>query len=223
MNRGEKNCVFIEAFCPIPEGAKVGKPIKLMDFQTKFILDVFDNPDGTSRAYPSVARKNGKTALIAAIVLAHLVGPETKQNSQIISGARSRDQASLVFKLAEKMIRLSPALSKIIRIIPSQKTLIGLICNVECRAISAEGGTAHGLSPRFAILGEIGQVRGPTMRLSKQLKPLKTHMMTRFLSLLVRKLPWMVICSVYGSMMQPLRMIRGLFRISTRPQKIARY
>ena len=161
MSRDEKISTFIEAFCLIPDGAKVGNPIKLMDFQKKFILDVFDNPDGTSRAYLSVARKNGKTALIAAIVLAHLVGPEAKQNSQIISGARSRDQASLVFKLAEKMIRLSPALSKMIRIIPSQKTLIGLICNVEYRAISAEGGTAHGLSPRLAILDKIGQLRGP--------------------------------------------------------------
>jgi len=78
-----------------------------------------------------VARKNGKSALIAAIVLAHLVGPEAKQNSQIISGARSRDQASLVFKLAEEMVRLSPQLSNIVRIVPSQKALIGLPCAVE--------------------------------------------------------------------------------------------
>jgi phage terminase large subunit-like protein len=63
---------------------------------------MFDNPHGTGRAYLSVARKNGKSALIAAILLAHLVGPEARQNSQIISGARSRDQASLVFKLAKK-------------------------------------------------------------------------------------------------------------------------
>ena len=47
------------------------------------------------------------------------------------------------------------------RIVPSQKMLIGLICNVEYRAISAESGTAHGLSPRLAILDEVGQVRGP--------------------------------------------------------------
>jgi phage terminase large subunit-like protein len=60
-----------------------------------------------------VARKNGKSAFIAAIVLAHLVGPEAKRNSQIICGARSRDQASLVFKLAEKMVRLSDELTKI--------------------------------------------------------------------------------------------------------------
>ena len=108
-----------------------------MKFQRKFILDVFDNPHGTSRAYLSVARKNAKSALIAAILLAHLVGPEARQNSQIISGARSRDQASLVFKLAEKMVRLSPKLAKIVRIVPSQKMLVGLICNVEFKAISA--------------------------------------------------------------------------------------
>ena len=145
--RGEKVCQFIERFCLIPEGSKVGQPIKLLDFQRKFVLDVYDNPAGTSRAYMSVARKNGKSALIAAIVLAHLVGPEAKQNSQIISGARSRHQASLVFKLAEKMVRLSDELIKIVRIVPSQKSLVGLPCNVEYKAISAEAGTAHGLSP----------------------------------------------------------------------------
>jgi len=161
MTRGKKVCAFIEAYCKIPEGAQVGQPMKLMAFQKKFILDVYDNPHGTSRAYLSVARKNGKSALIAAVVLAHLIGPEAKQNSQIISGARSRDQASLVFKLAEKMVRLSPELSEIVRIVPSQKKLIGLVCNVEYKAISAESGTAHGLSPVLAILDEVGQVRGP--------------------------------------------------------------
>ena len=85
--------------------------------------------------------------MAGCLVLAHLVGPEAKQNSQIISGARSRDQASLVFKLAEKMVRLSDELIKIVRIVPSQKSLVGLPCNVEYKAISAEAGTAHGLSP----------------------------------------------------------------------------
>ena len=68
--RGEKVCQFIERYCLIPEGAQVGQPMKLMPFQKKFILDVYDNPAGTSRAYLSVARKNGKSALIAAIMFA---------------------------------------------------------------------------------------------------------------------------------------------------------
>ena len=162
MTRGELVCKFVEAFCPVPEGKLVGQPLKLMKFQRKFILDIYDNPKGTSRAYLSVGRKNGKSALIAAILLAHIVGPEARQNSQIISGARSREQASLVFKLAEKMVRLSPRLGQIIKIVPSQKSLVGLPMNVEYRAISAEAGTAHGLSPVLAILDEVGQVRGPT-------------------------------------------------------------
>mgnify|MGYP003662328452 FL=1 len=122
MTRGEKVCKFIENYCLVPEGKKVGQPLRLMDFQRNFILDIYDNPKGTARAYLSIARKNGKTALIAAIMLVHLVGPEAKLNSQVASGARSRKQAALVFKLAEKMIRLSPKLSKIIKITPFTKS-----------------------------------------------------------------------------------------------------
>jgi phage terminase large subunit-like protein len=64
--RGEKVCQFIEKFCPVPEGKLVGQPIKLMPFQRNFILEVYDNPKGTSRGYLSIGRKNGKSALIAA-------------------------------------------------------------------------------------------------------------------------------------------------------------
>ena len=161
MTRGERVIAFIEAFCKAPEGQHVGKKITLAPFQKKFILEIYDNPHGTSRAYLSIARKNGKSALIAALMLAHLVGPEARQNSQIISGARSRDQAALVFKLAEKMVRLSTELQKVVRIVPSSKQLFGLPMNVEYKAISAEAGTAHGLSPVLAILDEVGQVKGP--------------------------------------------------------------
>jgi len=46
--RGEMVCQFIERCCLIPEGSKVGQPIKLLDFQRKLVLDVYDNPAGTS-------------------------------------------------------------------------------------------------------------------------------------------------------------------------------
>lgn len=161
MTRGERVCAFVERYLRVPEGAKVGQPIKLADFQRKFILDIYDNPAGTRRAYLAIARKNGKSALIACILLAHLVGPEAKLNSQLVSGARSRDQAALVFQLASKMVQLSPELSRLVRIVPSGKRLIGLAMNTEFRALAADGTTAHGLSPVLAILDEVGQVKGP--------------------------------------------------------------
>ena len=161
MTRGEKVIAFIERFCRVPEGAKVGEPIEVAGFQRKFLLDVYDNPAGTRRGYLSIGRKNGKTALIACILLAHLVGPEAKLNGQLVSGALSREQAALVFNLASKIVELSAELKKIIRIVPSGKRLLGLPMNTEYKAAAAEGRTAHGLSPFLAILDEVGQVKGP--------------------------------------------------------------
>ena len=162
MTRGERVIAFVEKFCRVPEGKKVGQPIVLDPFQKKFILEVYDNPVcATVEGILSMARKNGKTALIACLLLAHLVGPEARQNSQIVSGARSRKQAALVFNLAHKMVMLNPSLRLLVRVIPSGKSLIGLALNVTYEALSAEAGTAHGLSPVLAILDELGQVRGP--------------------------------------------------------------
>ena len=160
--RGEKVLAFIESFIVSPEGDLIGQPMKLLPFQRKFILDIYDSSVGTHTAILSIARKNGKTALIAAILLAHLCGCEAVQNSQIVSGAQSKEQAAVVFELARKMVEMSPKLQSLVRVQPSGKRLIGLSKNVLYRALSAEGKTAHGLSPILAILDEVGQVVGPT-------------------------------------------------------------
>lgn len=161
LTRGERVCAFIERYCIVSEGDLIGKPIRLEPFQRNFILSVYDNPVGTRRGFLSIARKNAKTATIACLLLAHIVGPEAVLNSRIISGAMSRDQAAEVYNYASKMVQLSPELSKLTRIIPSKKMIIGLTRNVEYMAVSAEGKTAHGKSPVLAILDEVGQVRGP--------------------------------------------------------------
>lgn len=162
LTRGQKVCAFIEKYCLAPEGEHIGKPILLQPFQRKFVLEVYDSTVGTHTAILSIGRKNGKTALIACLLLAHLCGPEAVQNSQIVSGAQSKEQAAVVFELARKIVEMSPILSKLVRIQPSGKRLVGLSKNVLYRALSAEGKTAHGLSPILAILDEVGQVVGPT-------------------------------------------------------------
>lgn len=162
MTRGQRVLKFIEDYCVTPEGSQVGKPLKLDEFQIKFILDVYDNPHTTTRAILSIARKNGKSALIACLVLAHVIGPERIQNAQLCSGALAREQAALVYHLAEKMLRLQPAFEGLYKTVPSAKRIIGLKANTEYKALSADGGTNQGLSPVLAILDEVGQVRGPT-------------------------------------------------------------
>lgn len=161
LTRAERNMRFCEAFLFVPDGDDVGKPIRLAWFQEMFFYSIFDNVHMTRVAILSMARKNAKTATIAMILICFLEGPEAKLNAQIVSGALSRKQAGIVFKLARQMIILSPRLRDRVKIIPSDKILVGLTLNVEYTALSAEAGTTHGLSPYLAILDEMGQVKGP--------------------------------------------------------------
>lgn len=162
LTRAERMMTFMEHYLRVPEGARVGKRLKLAFFQEAFIYCVYDNPHVTRQAILSMARKNGKTALTSGLLLGHVVGPEAARNTQLVSGAMSREQAALVFHLAEKMVRQSVDLSNICKIIPSSKRIIGSVKNSEYKALSADASTAHGLSPKLAILDEIGQVKGPT-------------------------------------------------------------
>lgn len=161
MSRADKVIKFITTYLKVPEGSLVGQPIKLAPFQEKFLREVYDNPEGTRTAILSIARKQGKTALTACILLAHLIGPERKANSQIVSGALSRDQAALVFSLAAKMVAMSPELSTLVRVVPSGKRLVATNGS-EFRALAADGARAQGLSPALIILDEAGQIVGPT-------------------------------------------------------------
>ena len=110
--------------CRVPEGSDVGKPVVLREWQKQILIDIYDNPEGTRRAIISFARKNGKTALVAFILLLHLIGPRSKQNSHIYSAAQSRDQAAIIFGLAAKVVRLNPALAEHIIMRDSRKELV---------------------------------------------------------------------------------------------------
>lgn len=160
-SRGNRVIRFIETHCRVPEGKLVGKPIKLIPEQRKFVLDVFDNPHGTKTGIYSTARKNAKTALMACLLLAFVIGPEKRQNARFVSGALSRKQAAEVYNYASKIIMLNPDLQKVSRLVPSQKQIFGLVANTEYQAMSSEAKTAMGGSPLVAILDEIGQIQGP--------------------------------------------------------------
>src|SRR6266576_4092289 len=109
LSRSEAIIAFIELYLKVPEGAHVAVPVKLREWQKHIIRQIYDTP--TRQAIISLARKNGKTSLVAMLMLAHLVGPEARRNAQIYSAAQSRDQAGIVFGLASKMVRMSPELN----------------------------------------------------------------------------------------------------------------
>ena len=164
-SRADRVCEFVERYLIVPEGVDVGQPIVLRPWQRQIIEGIYE--PNVRRVLISLARKNGKTALVSMLVLAHLIGPEARRNAQIFSGAQSRDQAAIVFGLAAKMVRMSPVLSKPENVVvrDSAKELYSPLTGVRYKALSADATTAYGLSPVLAIHDELGQVSGPRSEL----------------------------------------------------------
>jgi len=170
LNRAARNIEWVQHYCRIPEGKDVGKPVKLRPWQKRELRKIYDNKHGTRRAILSFGRKNGKTALAAFILLLHLVGPESRPNSQLYSDAQSREQAALLFSLAAKVVRMSPDLAGVIIIRDTAKQLFCADLGTLYRALSADAPTAYGLSPVLIIHDELGQVRGPSSELYEALE-----------------------------------------------------
>jgi phage terminase large subunit-like protein len=146
----------------VPSGKGAGRPFKLRQWQRDLIYDVYGNlnDDGsrrTRRAILSIARKNGKTALIAALVLVHLIGPEAGINQDIVSAANDREQAGMVFKYVTQIIAQSPQLTDLLKIVDSKKRIVYHGRGNVFAALSAEAGTKHGMNPTVVIYDELAQ------------------------------------------------------------------
>lgn len=137
--------------------------MKLAPWQKRFIRDIYEpyrnNKRVVRRAILSVARKNGKTALIAALVLVHLDGPEAIPNGEIYSAANDRDQAAIVFNFAKQFVLAEPELQARIDVVSSKNRMIGRKTASVYRAISAEAGTKHGYLPSLVIYDELAQAK----------------------------------------------------------------
>jgi phage terminase large subunit-like protein len=161
---------WIETKCFVPEGKLIGKPFRLDEWQKIELRRIYDNPAGTRRAILSFGRKNGKSSLAAVLLLVHLCGPMARPNGQLFSAAQSREQAALIFNLAAKIVRMSPALRDSVNVKDSTKELDCFGLGTHYRALSAEASTAFGLSPVFIVHDELGQVRGPRSKLYEALE-----------------------------------------------------
>jgi len=166
---GEQVIAFAALHLVVAEGPKIGQPLILELFQQVFILAVFDNPHGTRSANLSVAARNGKTALMAVINLAFLIGPLAKYNTNIASGAMSREQASLCFGQMHDILAMSPDCEGRYRALESKKRLYGLSKKTKYTALSSDAKTGYGQSLRVIVLDEAGQIQGPNSKFTDML------------------------------------------------------
>ncbi len=164
--RADRVIEFIEKL-KVPSGKGAGQCFKLNRFQKRFIRAVYEphhKPEDVLKrivrnAILSIARKNGKTALIACIVLVHLVGPEAEENNEIYSAANDKEQAAQVFVYCQQIIEANPSLSAILRVIESKKTISCYANGSKYQALSREAGTKHGKNPGLVIYDELAQAK----------------------------------------------------------------
>ena len=154
----EKVIRFIETYCICPDGQNIGQPIVLEQWQKDWIRDTYRV--GVLRSYLTVARKNGKSTLVACIVLAHILGPCAYPNSKILSCAHSEDQAAIIYQKCVAMIELNPVLETLSSVKLSPRKIIGLSLNVEYRPSPANKITALGGGWILIVFDETGAVRG---------------------------------------------------------------
>ena len=159
--RAQRIIDFIQTLT-IPEGMHQGKPFVLRPWQKKIIMDVYSPVDENGlrivrKAILSMGKKNGKTPLIAAIVLTHLIGPEAKRNEQMNSAAFERDQAAIVFKYMTNMIYADEELKEATIIRATKKEIEGRYTGSVYKALSAEAKSKHGISPALLAFDELAQ------------------------------------------------------------------
>ena len=161
LEAGRFVCDFIEAFCRQSKGSQwAGQPLQLLDWQRDFLLRLFGwrRPDGTRRflkAYLEVAKKNGKSTLVSALVLVLLMADDA--GPEVYLNACDREQASIVFTEAKRMIESSPELRSRLKVLDSQanKRIIWEDGNGVIIANSSVAGSKDGLNPSGCVFDEL--------------------------------------------------------------------
>ena len=152
---------FIEML-PDPKGGTH----KLAGFQ-KFIIESIygwvqkDNHDlrRFHKVFVSMARKQGKTLLIAGIILYEfLFGKNPERSRQIFCTANDKEQAKIAFEMARK--QLDQLRAKYPDVKKSTKRIRELLINLDddsyVRPLSRDTGAIDGFEPQLGVLDEYG-------------------------------------------------------------------
>lgn len=124
-----------------------GRPFVLEPFQRRILSDFFA---GTTQTLVIIPKKNGKTTLVAALGLYHLL---TTPNADAYIAASSREQASIVLRQARKFIRDSVLLRQRVRM--KQREVVSLDDESLLRVVASDVDTADGAIPTLAIIDEL--------------------------------------------------------------------
>lgn len=153
-------------FMEILPDISTGEPVPLARFQKFIVYSLYgwyhkndNNLRRFNKALISMARKNGKSALISGIAIYEfLAGKFPLHNRQIYCTAQSREQASIVFNMVvqrlDGLLAKSEAIRKDVRKVRNEITQNSSYSVL--KPLSKETGNVNGLAPTLSILDEYG-------------------------------------------------------------------
>jgi len=166
---------FIEECCKLAKGSAVraaGTPFILEPWQKAIVANLFGwkRPDG-SRRYREcliyVAKKNGKTAFVAAMML-FVLCCDNEFGAELYSAASCKEQAALLFSHAIGMVRQEPELSSRLTVYGAkggsqQRSIVYEQMMAAYKCLCADADTGDGVNPHFAAIDELHRHASPEL------------------------------------------------------------
>lgn len=141
------------------KGEWSGKRFWLLPWQERIIRDLFGviREDGTRQfrtAYIEIPKKQGKSELAAAIAL-YMLYADDEPSAEVFSAAADRQQASIVYDVAKRMVEMMPALMKRSKVMGATKRIVNYQNAGYYQVVSADVGGKHGYSISGLVFDEI--------------------------------------------------------------------
>lgn len=138
---------------------KAGDPFILQPWQADYVATLFGwkRKDKTRRykeSFVAVPRKNGKSTLLSGIAL-YCLAAEGKRAAQVYSAASDRNQASLIYQMAARMIAQNKYLHDRLNPVDSKKRITFRQTGSFYQSCSGEAGTVHGTKPYAVLFDEL--------------------------------------------------------------------
>ena len=141
------------------KGKWAGKRFWLFPWQEQVVRDIFGIIDENGNrqfrtSYVEIPKKNGKSELAAAVAL-YLLYADGEPSAEVYGAAADRQQASIVFDVANQMVQMCPALMKRSKIMAATKRIVNYSNAGFYQVLSAEVGTKHGLNVSGLVFDEL--------------------------------------------------------------------
>lgn len=155
---------FIHGVIRFAKGKNAGKPFHLEPWQIAIVANLFGwkHPNGRLRyreAFVYVGKKNGKTALMAAMMLL-MLATNPPLGAELYSAASSQKQAGILFEHAVGMVRQSDRLKDMLTVYgekggSQQKSITYPDAMSAYKCLAADADTVDGVEPYLAVIDEL--------------------------------------------------------------------